>query len=163
MKKFLILFTFLITLTACSNVTQKLDTNQRYYDLINLLVEREKFEQVPKYFDLSYDVSHDAEGYRYFLIIDNPKVVMKDVEIIAMEKGSDASKQMAASVGIFADNEYNMVPGQANPTKGYVKGISVSGLMSQPDSKICVLIQWKSSDLMNSYREFYEIEVHVND
>lgn len=163
MKRFLIVLLLLITFSGCANVAKKADNDQRYYDLVTLLVERENFEKKPAFFDLSYDTSHDNDGYRYFLIIDNPKVAMKDVEIVAMEKNSDASKQMAASVGIFAENEYNMIPGQANPAKGYVKGISVSGLMSSPDSTICILIQWKSADLMNSYREFYEIEVHAND
>lgn len=162
MKKVFVILLVLM-LCGCSSGVSKQDNAQRYYDMVELIQERDKFDTKPQYFKISYDVSKSPDGYRYYLIIDDPKIAMYDVEAIAIEKGSDHSLQMAANIGIFEDMEYNLIPNQSNADKGYVKGISISATSQNKDTVLYLLIQWKNASMSTTFREFYEIEVSSND
>ena len=109
-KKIISILFLLILLCSCSEVgRQKADPNERYIYMIETLQEHELFVESSSYFDISADMAKIEGGYRYYITIDNPRLAMYDVELLAIEKGVDYLNNMAANVGIFEETKYNMV------------------------------------------------------
>ena len=86
-------------------------------------------------------------SYRYYIILDDPKIAMYNVMMIAVENGVSYQEceTMVPSFGIFEDR-VSLVPGQVNYEEGYVKGISISGQSDKDTMDLLILVRWKSSD-----------------
>lgn len=151
MKKFLI-FLALFLLAGCGfGATKDVGVDSRYEDMIELLNTNEKFEEQSNYYDISYDMSKLDNGYRYYIYIDNPKIAMYNVQVLAIEDGVDYSRYMAANAGLFEDQAYHLVPNQTNIDKGFVKGIMISGVTQKSELTMEVMVRW--SDRVNSTNE----------
>lgn len=158
MKKIALVLILGICLNACSLIDSNSNTDVRYFSMIELIEERDQFLKKSNYFDINIEMSHIDGGFRYYVIVDNARSALYDIEAIAIEKGQDYSKTMAASVGIFEETEYIMIPNQSKPDEGYVAGLSFSGTTSNQNTEIYVLVQWKSKDHTETYREFFCLE-----
>ena len=156
MKKVLLCLLLLFTLSACKQGNSSSD-DDKYLDYCSLLAEHSGFAAKSEFFDVSTDITAIEGGYRFYIIIDNPKVAMYNVEAIAIEDGVDYSKTMAANIGIFEDNRYTMIPNQANPEQGFVKGISISGISGRSEPHLKLMVQWDSKDLSVTNREFISV------
>ena len=86
-------------------------------------------------------------SYRYYIILDDPKIAMYNVMMIAVENGVSYQEceTMVPSFGIFEDR-VSLVPGQVNYEEAYVKGISISGQSDKDTMDLLILVRWKSSD-----------------
>lgn len=165
MKKIILLIALVLLLNGCALVPAKDDKDVLYLNLIDSLNLRDKngFETNSEIFDLTFELNEIENGYRYYVTLDNPKYAMYGVSILAIEEGEDYSDKMAANAGIFEDDDYYLVPGQAEPSKGYVKGISISGLSNSLEEKpkLKVIVQWHSSKQeirqLFFYHDFNEI------
>ena len=159
MKKCFLIGAVLLFLFGCSPESkQEADPNVRYFDLISLIREYDSFQTSSNYFDINVENAVLADGgYRFYVTIDNARVAIYDLEAIAIEEGVDYSRTMAANIGIFEDAQYNMVPNQANPEKGYYKGVVASATTDKPTTTLHILVQWKNKDLSVLHREFFEL------
>ena len=160
MKRLLsVLLVGLIVLSSCSNSSSSSNTDEStivnyYYDMLELLTSATSFLDEPIYFDITVDIAKIDDGYRYYVIVDNAKIALYNVQVLAIVVGEDYSDTMAPSAGIF-EGTYNMIPNQANVDAGYVAGLSVSGLCEEGEITIDILVRYTSSDMETIVREYY--------
>ena len=141
-------------------VTKDVSVDSRYEDMIELLETNEKFEESSNFYDVSYDIVQIENGYRYYIYIDNPRVALYNVQVLAIEDGVDYSRYMAANVGIFEDVKYHLVPNQTNVDKGYVKGLMISGVTEKSELEMKIMVCW--SDRVSSSLQREYIQMHMN-
>ena len=115
------------------------------------------------YFDIAVEMAKIESGYRYYITVDNPRIAMYDIELLAIEKDVDYMNNMAANVGIFEETQYNMVPNQANSEMGYVKGVVASGVTNNPQTTLYVFVQFKNSDYSLSHSEFIRLDANYGE
>ena len=159
MKKIVLLVITLFLLSGCVENDVGNDLYDKYDNMIAEAKNSEYYEESSAYFDISLDIADNSAGnYRFYIIIDNSSIAMYDIEAVAVEKDEDYSNKMAACIGIFEDLEYSMVPGQVNIDNGYMKGMSISGLTTNPSPVIYLLIQWKNSSRKETYKHYYKLD-----
>lgn len=156
MKKLLTIIFVLLIISGCSIQKKTNSSDEKYMDLIQTLNERASFSSASQSFSINAEVAKINDAYRYYITIDEPKNAMYGIEIIAIEKGVDYSSNMAANVGIFEENEYNMIPFQSRVDKGYVNGLTVSGVSSNSNPTLYVLVEWYSKR-QEIHQEFIEL------
>lgn len=145
-------------LCSCSEIgRKKADPNERYIYMIETLQEHELFAEESGYFDITADMAKIEGGYRYYITVDNPRLAMYDVELLAIEKGVNYLNNMAANVGIFEEEEYHMIPNQSNVQEGYVKGVIASGLTQNPEITLHIFVQFKNADYSTVHTEYLEL------
>ena len=161
MKKVLILLCLLFTLFGCSNPlkSNKDDPGKRYLDMAALARSYEEPKKSVDMFDLRGEIAKTDEGYRYYVFIDNPRSALYNIKAIAVEDNSDYTKNMAANIGIFETKRYNMIPNQSKVEDGYVSGISISGISSNSQINLRVLVQWENKDASVINRDCYILEL----
>lgn len=122
-----------------------IETYETYYTEV---ISNGHYTETSQYFTLSYEMIRVEDGsYRYYIILDYPKIAMYNVMMIAVENGVSYQEceTMVPSFGIFEDR-VSLVPGQVNYEEGYVKGISISGQSDKDTMDLLILVRWKSSD-----------------
>lgn len=160
MKKLLLIICLLIGLCGCQEDGKQLaNPDDRYMYIIEMIREHESFETSSDYFDIAVEMAKIENGYRYYITIDNPRIAMYDIEMLAIEKDVDYRNNMAANVGIFEEKEYNMVPNQANIDQGFVKGIVVSGISVKPQTTLYIFVQFKNADYSITRSEYFRLDV----
>lgn len=159
MKKIILCITLLLVLCGCKKDTTEQANNEKYLDYCELIKEHDTFKDGSEYFDVSSDITKIDEGYRYYIIIDNPKIAMYNIEAVAIEMDSDYTKTMAANIGIFEENKFSFVPNQANPDAGFVKGISISGISENNNPTLYMLVEWNDVGLNITNREFIKVTI----
>lgn len=160
MKKILVISLLTLILFGCAK-DNTIDTsaNERYTDLIDQLLAREDFKDSSEYFDIEADITSIDGGYRFYVTIDNAKVAMYEIEAIAIEKDVDYTNNMAANIGLFEDTDYSIIPGQVYSSKGFVKGINISGTTSNPTPTLYVCVIWHNIDLSITHREYFKLDL----
>lgn len=133
------------------------ESNSRYTYLIDMLKEHGSFATSSNYFDIDVEMATINNGYRYYVIIDNPTLAMYDIEMLAIEPDKDYSKTMAANIGIFDEKEYHMIPNQSNVEEGYVKGLVASGTTDLDEITLRIYVQFKNSDFTTVHNEYIEL------
>ena len=151
-------------LFGCNIDNKRIDPTERYMDMADLINSYDTFLDHSNYFDIhgEIDIIEESEykgKYRFYIFIDNPRIAMYDVEAMAIEKNKDYESQMAANIGIFDEIEYTLIPNQANPDKGYYKGIVISGISEKANTSLYVLVQWRNSEMSLLHREFFKVDV----
>lgn len=160
MKKLVLILLFLLLISGCNQSNKQEETKyQRYFDMIALINDNDVFLEESNNFDISGEIAKVDGGYRFYIFVENPRIAMYDVEILAIEKNKDYSKNMAANLGVFEDSEYAFIPNQTNPNKGYYKGASISALTDKTSTKVYALIQWHNKDLSKLYREYITLDL----
>ena len=148
-----------LLLCGCSLLPNKTqDADDRYFYLIDMLNEHETFSDASRYFAIEVEMAKIENGYRYYIIIDDPQLAMYDIELIAIEKDVDYTEKMAANIGIFEDTQYNMIPNQSNVEDGYVKGLVASGVSSKAETTLYIFVQFKNSDYSIVHNEYFAID-----
>ena len=159
MKKILLIL-LLLCLCGCDKIgEEKVDPNQKYADIIENIQEHEEFLDSSDYYDISADIASIDGAYRFYVTIDNPRAAIYDIEVIAIEEGKDYSTTMAANVGIFEDIDYAMIPNQANPDKGYVKGLVISATTENPETTLYINVSFKNEDYSLTHSEYIKLDV----
>ena len=122
-----------------------IETYETYYTEV---ISNGHYTETSQYFTLSYEMIRVEDGsYRYYIILDDPKIAMYNVMMIAVENGVSYQEceTMVPSFGIFEDR-VSLIPGQVNYEEAYVKGISISGQSDKDTMDLLILVRWKSSD-----------------
>jgi len=160
MKKLFLILIVLLSLCACQDEGKEMaNPDDRYMYIIEMIGEHDSFQDASNYFDISAEMAKIDGGYRYYITIDNPRIAMYDIEMLAIEKNVDYRNTMAANVGIFEDKEYNMVPNQANIEQGFVKGIVASAISQYPETTLYIFVQFKNSDFSIVRSEYFKLDV----
>ena len=99
--------------------------------------------------------------YRYAIVVDEAKIAMYDVVMIAVENNTpyDDADKMMPSLGIFEDS-CSLIPGQVNASQGYAKGLVMSGECSEDGVDLEILVQYKNAKRTKETREFFSY--HLN-
>lgn len=150
-------------MTAC-NQNKKQDSNaeEKYKYLIESLANYSEFSSGSIYYDLSVEMSKIDNGYRYYVTLDNPRLSMYEVQIIAVEKGVDHISTMAASSGVL-DSRYSLIPNQSKIDDGFVKGIVISGTSSLPSTTLNIYVDFYNRDYSKEYTEYIQMDVSVEE
>lgn len=122
----------------------RIDTYQTYYTEV---LGNGHYEEESEYFSLSYEMTEvEGDGYRYYVILDEPVIAMYNVMMIAVENNIpfEECDKMVPSFGIFEDR-VSLVPGQVNYEAGFAKGISISGESDEDHIDLLILVRWKNS------------------
>ena len=150
----------LIGLCGCREAGREAaDPNDRYAYIIEMIREHEVFSDRSDYFDITAEMAKIDDGYRYYITLDNPRIAMYDVELLAIEEGVDYMSTMAANVGIFEEREYHLVPNQSNPKENYMKGIVASAVTAKSETTLYVFVQFKNADYSNVHSEYFRFDV----
>lgn len=164
MKKIFILLLGLIILSGCSNTAvNEVSSDDRYNDMIELVETNKNYLATAEYYDITFDIASIGGGYRYYIFIDNPRIALYNISVIALEDGVDYKTSMAPSVGVFEGKTYNMIPNQTNSDKGYVKGVVLSGTTTNENPHIKLLVQYQDKMLTSTYRDYYEFDIVVSE
>ena len=150
MKKIVALLLCLFIFTSCQSNGASL---KLYNEMIEILENADDYSSQSKYFSSTFEVTSTNDGLRYYIVVDNPTMAMYDVNVIAFEENANTHDEFAPNAGIF-DGDINLVPNQVNKDKGYVKGISLSGICADSTKTILCLVQWKDEKNTKIYREF---------
>ena len=159
MRKLLAVFLCLLLLGCSPTSKTEADPNIRYLDMIQLIEDYDAFETSSNTFDIAAEEAKIDGGYRFYVIIDNARSAMYDLEAIAIEASTDYTKTMAANIGIFEENEYSLIPNQYNVEKNFVKGINLSGTTDNARPVLYLLVEWQKKDMSITYREYIKIDM----
>lgn len=167
MKRLIMILALLLLFTGCTNNSasieeEKLEKYKNYYESIT---DNAAFTAISSFYDIQVVMNRLGDGtYRYDIIIDNPRIAMYDIEVIAVENDmlysqSLLENKMMPTLGVFEDDtiEYNMIPNQVNLDSGYIRGISISGISTTAVIDLKIRVSWKDYTKVNTTREFIEL------
>ncbi len=164
MKKITVLLSILLLFSACTSVSEEETQYEIYKTMYQNILNTTSFNTTSNYFDISATLTRIEGGeYRYDVFVDNAKIAMYDIEILAIvdEGLLMVSDQMMPSVGIYGSEEYAMIPYQVNADLGYMKGFNLNGIVNDTTAIIKVQVTWKDYFKIRSYKENFALEVSV--
>ncbi len=155
----------IVLLAACKRTV--IDDNKanmhKYETYYQSILDNDTFLIKSDSFSLEAVMNQVGEFYRFSVILDNPKIAMFDIEMMAIIDDGSVSvnyeKVMPAS-GIF-DRSYNLIPYQQNEAAGFPRGIILDGVCDKPKVSLLVLISWRNEDKSKSFKEFFQLEANL--
>lgn len=164
MRKLLLMFMVIVFLAGCANNNESIDKLklENYAYIYQTITDNDTFDTVADHFDMQVVMSLIGDNeYRYDIIIDNPQVAMYDIKMMAVENNIDYSlaDKMMPSIGIFDDEEYNMVPYQVETSLGFVKGMVISGTTNAPVINLKIRITWKDYTKVEETKNYFNLTV----
>ncbi len=164
MRKLLLMVMMIVFLVGCANNNESIDKLklENYAYIYQTITDNDTFDTVADHFDMQVVMSLIGDNeYRYDIIIDNPQVAMYDIKMMAVENNIDYSlaDKMMPSIGIFDDEEYNMVPYQVETDLGFVKGMIISGTTNAPVINLKIRITWKDYTKVEETKNYFNLTV----
>ena len=154
-----------MTLTSCSKSASEDIYMVNYEAYTRSLAEATKFAPMSRYYSVSGAMSELPDGtYRYYVFVDEPKIAMIDVVVLAVENGMEytSAGKMMPSSGIWGDT-VSMIPNQVSKENGFVKGIMLNGECSSDQVDLKLLVEWKDRSRKNVSREFIELSLSMEE
>lgn len=97
------------------------------------------------------------EGYRYEMLIDEPKQKMYNIKAISYSPSCLDDYQ--PTIGYFDKETYSMIPGIVDKKKNIYKGITLSGRVRKKETlKVLVEFDTKKSQSGESYSYCFEVK-----
>jgi hypothetical protein len=147
----------MLVLSGCSS-SSEVDTDvQKYEAYYQTVLTNDTWMDGSLYFSLSAEMSQVEDGsYRYYIFLDNAQIAMYQIAMIAVENDTPYGQgdKMMPSIGIMGSSTYTMIPNQAAPELGFVKGLVISGECEDPSVDLKVLVEWKDKSLDRVSRAF---------
>jgi hypothetical protein len=165
MKKFALLLLALSLMSGCTMTNEDEVRYDIYKTTYQSILNTTVFKSSSQNFAISATLSDLGNGnIRYDVFIDDPKIAMYDIEILAIVDNGllIVSDTMMPSVGIFEDVEYNLIPYQINTERGYQKGFNLNGITDSPKVTLKVLVTWKDYFKIKSYKETFQFDLSQN-
>jgi len=161
MKKIIISVCLLLLLTGCTNTDNEESNNDADYNALNkTILDNEEYLSESNNFDINIVTNDLGDGtFRYYLIVDNPKIAMYDVVAMACDvKNINIDTEfMCPNVGIYEGLQYNMIPNQSNKDQNYIKGFSLSGISDTEDITLKIVVVWNNLNDTKKFKEFISI------
>ena len=166
MRKYITILLVILVLVGCSKKPAKTDILlEKYEAAYGDLINNDKFEESSTFYDVEVVINKVADGnFRIDTIVDNPKVAMYKVQIIAdiNSNGVEQYEQVVPSVGIVDQATYNLIPFQVNHDEGFYAGLVVSGISKQDKGDVIVEVTWTDYAETKSYQEFLKLTYDIN-
>ena len=144
----------LLLISGCSKKdpnqisTEKMQLYTAYYKSI---MEMDRFQEKSDFYDLEVVMNQLPNGtYRYYVILDQPRVAMVDVEMLVVDAAVDYSQTSVIA-------PYSLIPNQVYPELGYVKGLMASGETTSPIVSLNVMVLWKDYAKLKETREYLQL------
>ena len=97
------------------------------------------------------------EGYRYEMLIDEPKQNMYNIKAISYSPSCLDDYQ--PTIGYFDKETYSMIPGIVDKKKNIYKGITLSGRVKKKETiKVLIKFDTKKSQSGESYSYCFEVK-----
>ena len=164
-KRFLFLMLMLSSLSGCRADTSQEAAYEIYRIHYQSILNNSVFETQSNNFLIETNFQAVGDGqYRYDVFIDEPRIGMFDVELLAIVDDGllVVSDAMMPSLGIFEQEEYNLIPFQVNSERGFYKGFNLNGIVNQSPIQLKVLVMWKDYFKIRSFSEYFAFELpHV--
>ena len=160
MKIWKIILLMVIFLVGCESPEQNDLLLDKYKAAYGDLVSSDKFNSSSAYFDVETVVNKIEIGkFRIDTIIDNPKVAMYNVQVIAEinSNGIQQYEEVLPSLGIVDQSDYHLIPFQVNKDEGFYGGLVISGVSEKSEGEVILKINWTDYAETKSYEEFIEI------
>lgn len=160
MKRILILIIALI-LSGCSGSTDSEKSTdalyKEYQTYIDRLEKQESFTNVGDVFDIRVIVNTTNKGnYRYDIIVDNPKIEMHNIKILASV--DDGDKVSYPTIGILETDVFALVPGVVDKQNNIYKGINLSGIGANETAKVEVYLTYTTKGSDETHERFIQVE-----
>ncbi len=165
MKKLITLLVLSMILSACSSATTASDIDEEKYDAYltyyQSILDYGSKQESSDYYDINVVASLvDDDTYRYDVIIDNPQVAMYNIIVLVIVDNVSSTinyDEMMPSVGIFEDEEYNMLPGQVDADKNFVEGLDLSVTSSESSIHLSAVVIFENGDGSKTTREYLSL------
>ncbi len=160
MKKILICLLCLGLLTGCNSDevgTKELET---YYSYVEKTLQTQTVQNKSNYYDIKLTMNKLENGtYRFDVIIDNPKVAMQNIEAVVVVNGVNyqTGEFVFPTLGVLESSKYNMTPNQVNKSKGYYKGVDLSGITDNDHIDVRVFVKFKKESDALVVEEYIEL------
>lgn len=166
MRKYLVGLMISLLLVGCSNSETILKEKYETYKLdYQSILNTTQFKSSSNNFAISSNIT-DLNGgtFRYDVFVDEPKIAMYDVEVLAIVDDGllIISDEMMPSIGIYEDVEYHLIPFQVDAELGYQKGFNLNGIVNAGKVNIKVLVMWKDYFKIKTEREYFSFDLDVN-
>lgn len=155
----------LLLLSGCqSSNDRQLDQEkyEAYLTYYQEIINAQGKASSSEYFDISLVVNQLSNGnYRYDVIIDNPRIAMHNIEVLAVVLNADASintEEMMPSIGIMDDEKLTMIPNQVDKEKGFVEGLDLSGTVTSLPVNIGVKVCFKDESGQKTTRLYFALQ-----
>ena len=166
MRKYVIGVLICLLLAGCNQsdivLKEKYETYKLHYQSI---LNSTQFKQTSSNYNISTSLTALSDGnYRYDVFVDEPKIAMYDVEILAIVDDGLLliSDEMMPSIGIYEDSEYHLIPYQVDAELGYQKGFNLNGVVNQNKVNLKVLVMWKDYFKIKTEREYFNFVIDLN-
>ncbi len=158
-KLLLVLLCFLM----CACGTKKKDSEisdralNKYKEDLVYIKNAKKFDYVSDKMNVKLYYTEIDEGYRYELVIDEPKEKMYNMRAISYSPSCLDDYQPA--IGYFDKESYSMVPGIVDKKKNIYKGITLSGRVKKKETlKVYIKYDSTESGSDESYSYCFEVK-----
>ena len=166
MKKVnIILFIFLIIVVLSSTIYFSAFYGRDRYDftlykkVYNNIVTCEKFDDMEKDNEITITAtktkSKDDKSYLVSVVFDNPRFLMKDLNVLVIDKEPDADL-IYPSLGLLNDDKFELVPSNGDDTN---KKDGVSLLISSEKDINSLLIYFSYIKNDDRVERYYEVKV----
>lgn len=161
-KRFVLVLVGLIALSGCTSNASLDVAFENYRIHYQSILNNPIFVSESNYFNVEATIEALSDGrFRYDIFIDQPRVAMYDVEILAIvdEGLLVISDQMMPSIGIFETQTYDLIPFQVNAERGFYKGFNLNGVVEREPIDLKILVMWKDYFKIRSFREYVAFEL----
>jgi len=166
MRKLIVALMIALFLSACQNEAQILKEKYERYKLhYQSILNTTQFKTSSENFSIEASLVKITDGqYRYDVFVDEPKIAMYDVEILAIVDDGLLliSDEMMPSIGIYEDSEYHLIPYQVDAELGYQKGFNLNGIVKENKVNLKVLVMWKDYFKIKTDREYFNFVIDLN-
>lgn len=164
----------LITLTSIIVVilnrpkTNRLTNEDRnnYETLVKRLRSNVDFIDSSEFFTITTHVElGDDALYHYSVKIDNPRVGMFNVGIIAIDEAveNQVTDPYRHSVGVIGVNTFNMLPGQVDNELNYVSAFELGLKSEQSQMNMMIFVKWQNELGDVKYEQFIKKEIKLQE
>ncbi len=154
MKKLAIVIVMILIFSGCAS---KIDENQLIYNsYVEELTELKLTTTSKKIVDVDIELEEEKGEISYRVTIDNPRVVMNDVEAIVYH--TSKTSDIYPTIGVF-DKKINLVPNLKKNKDDNVKGVVLAGYIKSKKSldefhttfKVMILYNDKNNERKKIY------------
>ncbi|MDF9823889.1 hypothetical protein M2475_000237 [Breznakia sp. PF5-3] len=152
MKKILIMCTvFFLSLSGCgSDNTDEEAQYQTYKQFKEKLIANNGTLSYNIPFNYEVEVIELDDGtYSYTVLVDNPQIVMNQIQMMALDAQAVTDDKMEPTIGVFEEETYSMVPNQVDAKKGYPEGLAINSISETKDFTIFVIVSFYKDDQTN--------------
>lgn len=159
MRKITIFLVCLLLLGGCKSDGTTSDNNVKYFNYIDLIINNNYVVSSNIPFDCSISVGkNEKEEYVYLVTIENPKIAMYNVEMMALINTDIGKDTMFPTVGVIDDDRYSMIPFQSNLERGFPGAIIVSGTSEVPEFTVNLLVVYHDYSGQNETKVFLNLD-----